>query len=202
MRRAARFTAAPVEASSHRVKVQTADGPRWVRVDGAVFAALKAPEAGWIQGNHAGLGVSVLSFGAAAIDVAARGASGTAALMSEVPLGLPVHTPQWTVAAALLRGIGDRRNGRAWTYKGDRDAAALACWQDAAGRAAKRSLATLAWRRRVEAARGERQTAEQRRAARAAGSKRAAKVRQLAAMDSQRAALTAAAVANGTLTND
>ena len=226
MRRHARHTAEAPDRTSVRVKVSTAEGPRWARVSADVAAVLRTnPDRLGAQDRIGGLKLlSLAGLESARVDVEAPAASGIGALMAERPLGL-ARTPQWAHGAVLLRGIGDRRAGNVLT--GRMTADERAAWLDyraahmaahaehEAARAIER--ARLAWWQRRAAAEAQRAAWRLTRrvarpdvrrpgigraaAARAdAGTLTAA--RRQAAFARQRAALTAAAIADGTLTND
>ena len=206
---------------NHKYVTRDAEGRRvMLLVDDAVWAALHEPEPGWIQGRK-GNGVSVLSFGAAAIDVERPAPQGTDAIMSERPLGLG-REPHWTQAAADMRRTGDRATS-ALTLVGtyDRDAvegftlahmpahaaaetrhalnvARSAWWQHRAGVEASRAL----WRMHRAEEVAKRAHGEAAVAARKAGRRAQAFARQREALDATRANMTAANIASGMLTND
>lgn len=185
----------------HRFKTRDADGkPVIVMVDDAVWAALQEPEPGWIQGRK-GNGVSVLSFGAHAIDVERPASSATDAIMSERPLGLGRES-HWTQAAADMRRTGDRATSAlvlTWGEGETRQMALERWWQHRAGVEATRAL----WRAQRAAQAAQRAHGEAAVAARKAGRRAQAFARQREALgQSQAAQLTAAAVARGELTND
>lgn len=182
--------------TSVRLKVMTADGPVYVRVSEEIAAVYRKRDASLLGHHVDGVTVSAWSLwenarsldGESRLYVEAPAPDGIGAIMTERPLGLQ-REPSWSVGAFTLKGVGDRRNGQMWT-----DALRLAWWQNMAGVAATAVRTRRAPVRKV--------TGRTRSGAAKADAATLAQSRRLASFARQRAALTAAAIASGQLTND